>query len=66
MNILKITQSNKVFIVEFNGQTLYVLNKKALTYHLRYQAKLDKTAVACISNVLEFQPTVEVDLAKVG
>lgn len=66
MNILKITQSNKVYIVEFQGKTLYCLNKKALCYHLKHQAKLNTTAIASITHIFEYQSSVEVDLAKVG
>ena len=64
MNILKITQSNKIYIVQFRGQTLYCLNKKALCHHLKHQARLNTTAIASITHIFEYQDTVEVDLTK--
>lgn len=64
MNVLTITQSHKTFILELNGQKLYVLNSKALQYQLKHVAKLDKTQVSSIIHQLEFSPVVTVDLSK--
>ena len=64
MNVLRITQSNKTFILELNGQKLYVLNQKALVYQLKHQAKLSQTQIASIIHMFEYQSVVEVDLTK--
>lgn len=65
-NILTITQSGKVFIVQFQDQKLYCLNQKALCSHLKHHAKLTTTQIASITHIFEYQDTVEVDLAKIG
>lgn len=64
MNILKITQSNKTFILELNGQKLYVLNQKALVFQLKHLAKLNTTQVASVIHMFEYQSVVEVDLTR--
>lgn len=64
MNVLTITRSHKIFILELNGQKLYVLNEKALNYQLKHVAKLDKTQVATIQRALHFENVVRVDLTK--
>ena len=60
--ILKVTQSNKVYILEFNGQTLFLLNNKALWHHLKHEVGFNSTAITSFINILTYQPTVEVDL----
>ena len=61
--VIRITQSNKVFIVQFQEQKLYCLNKQALVYHLTKVVGLDKTAVASITHIFEYESVVEFDLA---
>ena len=63
MNILKITQSNKSFIMEFNTQKLIILNEYSLRWHLRRQVGLDKTAIASILHMFEYENVVEVDIS---
>ena len=64
MNVLTITRSHKCFILELNGQKLYVLNEKALVHQLKHIAKLDKTQVASIQHALHFENVIKVDLTK--
>lgn len=64
MNILKITQTHKCFVLELNDQKLYILNQKALTHQLKHIAKLTTTQVASITHMFEYQSVVEVDLTK--
>lgn len=64
MNVLRITQSHKTFILELNAQKLYVLNQKALVWQLKHLAKLNQTQVASIIHMFEYQSVVEVDLTK--
>lgn len=61
--VITITQSNKVFVVQYQGQTLYCLNQKALVHHLRHQVGLDKTAIASVVHMFEYETTVSFDLA---
>lgn len=62
MNILKITQSNKSYILEFNGQRTIMLNMKALVWHLKHKVGLDAAARGSVLNILNYEPFVEVDL----
>lgn len=64
MNTLTITQSNKIFIVQFQDRTLYCLNQKALCHHLKHHAKLTTTQVASIVHMFEYQQVVQIDLTK--
>lgn len=60
---LTITQTNKCFVVEFNGQRLILLNKKALMYHLKNKVGLDSAARASIVHTFEYQSTITINLA---
>lgn len=62
MNIT-ITQINKCYAVEFNGQRLILLNKKALMYHLKRKVGLDTAAAASVIHMFEYQTSVTFTLA---
>ena len=62
MNVLKITQTHKCFIVEFQAHKLYVLNQKALYRHLKHEACLDKEAIHSMQLVLSVEGKVEINL----
>ena len=64
MNILKITQTNKWFVVELGDNRIHMLNQKSLYYFLTKQVGLSKTAVCSIQHMFEYQAVVEVDLTK--
>lgn len=64
MNILRITQSGKCYVLEFNSQRIIMLNMKALVWHLKYKVGLDAAARGSVLNILNYEPFVEVDLTK--
>lgn len=64
MNILKITQVNKWFVVELGDNRIHMLNMKSLYYFLNKQVGLNKTAICSIQHMFEYQATVEVDLSQ--
>jgi hypothetical protein len=62
MNILKVTQTNKWFVVELGDNRIHMLNQKSLYYFLTKQVGLNKTATNSLIHMFEYQATVEVDL----
>jgi hypothetical protein len=66
MNILKVTQTNKWYVVEFGNNRTYMLNQRSLYYFLTKQVGLDKTATNSLIHMFEYQSTVTVDLTKVA
>lgn len=62
MNLV-ITQMNKCYAVEYNGQRLILLNKKALMYHLKRKVGLDTAAASSVIHMFEYQSTVTLTLA---
>lgn len=62
MNILRITQSSKCYILEFNSQRIIMLNMKALVWHLKHKVGLDAAARGSVLNILNYEPFVEVNL----
>ncbi len=62
MNILKITQVNRWFVVELGDSKLHMLNQKSLVYFLKKQVGFNMTAIASIQHVLEHEPMVEINL----
>ena len=64
MNILKVTQTNKWFVVELGDNKIHMLNQKSLYYFLTKQVGLNKTAVNSLIHIFEYQSTVEVDISK--
>jgi len=62
MNILKVTQTNKWFVVELGDSKVHMLNQKSLVYFLKKQIGFNQTAIASILHMFEYQATVEVNL----
>lgn len=61
MNILKITQTNKWFVVEHGDNKVTMLNQRALVYHLK-KFGFDSAARASIIHMFEYETTVTIDL----
>lgn len=62
MNILKITQCNRWFVVEMGDSRLHMLNEKSLKYFLKKQVGLGPAAICSLMSVLQYEPMVEVNL----
>lgn len=62
MNILKITAMNRYYVVDIGDNRIHMLNEKSLTYFLKHQVGLNKTAIGCIFTALSNQPVLEVNL----
>ena len=62
MNILKITQTNKWFVVEHGDNKITMLNQRALVYHLKKMG-FDAAARASIIHMFEYESTVSFNLA---
>lgn len=56
MNILKVTQTQKWFVVEFSDNKLHMLNGHSLVFFLKNQVGLDKTAIASCLHYLQTTP----------
>lgn len=63
-NILKITQTNKWFVVQFADQKVHMLNQRSLVYFLKNQVGLDSAGRASVIHMFEYQSTVEIDLER--
>ncbi len=61
MNILKITQVNKWFVVEHGDNKITMLNQRALVYHLK-KFGFDSAARASIVHMFEYETTICIDL----
>ena len=62
MNILKVTQTNKWFVVELGDNRIHMLNEKSLTYFLKHQVGFDKHAIHSIFTALSHQTVIELNL----
>ena len=63
MNTIKVTQTNKWFVVERGDSRIHMLNMKSLYYFLTKTVKLDKETVHDIQHRLEFEHSVIIKVA---